>query len=79
MKQKKHETPLAFAVRIAHRQHVHYRLLQEVFANLDDQDQAALLAIQSELDHRALYYRELVPPSLLPLEAPPQPTTTEAT
>lgn len=79
MKQKEHETPLAFAVRIAHRQHVLYRLLQEVFANLDPQAQASLLAIQSELDHRALYYRELVPPSLLPLEAPPQPSATSET
>lgn len=79
MKQKEHETPLAFAVRIVHRQHVLYRLLQEVFSNLDPQAQSSLLAIQSELDHRALYYRQLTPPSLLPLEAPPQPTTTEAT
>lgn len=79
MKQKEHETPLAFAVRIVHRQHVLYRLLQEVFSNLDPQAQSSLLAIQSELDHIALYYRQLTPPSLLPLEAPPQPTTTEAT
>jgi hypothetical protein len=79
LKQKEHETPLAFAVRIVQRQHVLYVLLQEVFANLDDQAQAALLALQSELDHRALYYRELTPPSLLPLKPPSQPTTTEAT
>jgi hypothetical protein len=79
LKQKEHETPLAFAVRIVQRQHVLYVLLQEVFANLDDQAQAALLALQSELDHRALYYRQLTPPSLLPLSPPSQPSAPSET